>query len=271
MAEQTKLTQQIKDIPELVQVDVPEVLPFNEIISTLTLTSSSLEKMISEFFGGIFNDFEGSKIMDGQAGLKCKLYFKPCMNKGDGVYAVKVRGEDIVNQKQNRYSLTELVNNVNMMSKSKRYDLEDIAKEILAEFILIGPRDSKIVKRIDPKTNKEVGVRLPNNWNLFTEEISDKLGTTNYVNPYLAVTIDLLPIIGKFYGRKDPIEVEEFAAKGMIPKDRYQYAVNIVKILNATTRSYVLEIRKIDIKEMDALSRSIGYGNVSGTIVMTRR
>lgn len=276
MAEQ-KATTKTKELPpKLVQVDVPEVVPFNEIISTLTLTSTSLEKMISEFFGGIFNDFEGSKIIDmpsqnGNSNLKCKLYFKPCMNKGDGLYAVKIRGEGAISQKKSIYSLTEVVNSINMYAKAKQFELENIAKEILAEFLILGHSDATPVKRYDEETGREVEVNLPKNWNAFTEEIIDPIGSTKFSNPYLAVTLDLLPILGKFYGRKDPKEVAELAARNLTPKNRYQYAANIVKVLNPTTRSYIVEIRKIDIREFDKLSQSIGYGNVSGSIVMTRK
>lgn len=268
MAEQIKNT----NVPNLAQITLDEHESFNNVISTSTLTSSDLEKTIAELFGSTFVDFEGCKIVpmgvQGQETLKCKLYFKPHMSKGDGLYAVKVRGEAAANPKS-KFSLIDVVNTVNMLSTSKQFDLEDLAKELLAEFLIIG--DATLVDRYNPELGKVVKVRLPKNWNNYVSEIADTVGNTRFQNPYLVVTLDLIPIVAKLYGKKDPDEVESLSARGIVPKDRYQYAVNIVKVLNPTINSYILEIRRIDIKAMDKLSQSIGYGVMTGNIVMTRR
>ena len=259
------------NVQELAQITIGETHTFNNVISTSTLTSESLEGKISELFGSTFDDFEGCKIIQvGAPGqpdsLKCKLYFKPCINKGDdGVYAVKVRGEQIQQKRQS--SLADMVNTVNMLAKSKQFELEDLAKELLAEFLII--HDAKFVDRYSPELDKVVKVRVPKNWNQYTEEVTDVIANTRFQNPYLVVTLDLVPIVAKMYGRKDPDEVASLNGRG-IPKDRYQYSVNIVKTLNPNLRQYILEIRRIDIKEMNILSQSIGLGIQTGNIVMTR-
>lgn len=264
--------------PKLAQIELTEAVKFNNIIDTATVTSSELEKTIAELFGSTFVDFEGCKIMPVQQQgqpqpetLKCKLYFKPATVKGDGLYAVKVRGEDSVNKGKSKVTdLSVLVNTINMYSKSKQFELEDMAKELLSEFLIIP--DAKTVYRYNEELGKEVLVRLPKNWNAFTEEISDTTVNPRFQNPYLAVTLDLLPLVAKLYGKKDPKEVKTLAARGIIPKDRYQYSVSIVKVLNAMTRSYILEIKRIDTKALNDLANSIGYGSVSGgSILMTRR
>lgn len=269
MAEQVKNT----NVPKLTQVVLDEYESFNNVISTATLSSSTLEKKIAELFGSTFVDFEGCKIVpvgtpNGET-LKCKLYFKPCFSKGDGVYAVKVKGEGISNNKGKKSNLLDLVNTVNMLAVSKQFDLEDVAKEILAEFLIIP--DANIVDRYNEDIDKIVKVRLPKNWNNYTEEITDTINGTRFQNPYLVVNIDLVPVVAKMYGKKDQGELKAYADRGIVPKDRYQYAVNIVKVLNPTMRQYILEIRRIDIKEMEKLSQSIGYGMVTGNIIMTRR
>lgn len=272
MAEQKLNTKQLPK--KLVQLTLPEVLPFNNVISTLTITSVELERTISDLFGSVFEDFEGSKIFDarlnGKETLKCTLYFKPCTNKGDGIYALKVRGENNPAQ-NNPYSLSEMVKTINMNAKSKLFELEDIAKEILSEFIFV--QDVKVEKRYNEEIDRVVDIRLPKNWNVFVSEVSDTPVPNNklYTNQYLGVTVDLLPIIWKLFGRKDPEEVKELAKRNIIPKNRYDYQVNIVKLINPTMKSYVLEIRKIDINELNKLASSIGYGNVTGNIIMTRR
>lgn len=273
MADQ-KNTNANKNVPKLVQVTLDEHESFNNVISTATLSSTVLEKKIAELFGSTFVDFEGCKIVPmgtpGGEVLKCKLYFKPCFTKGDGLYAVKVKGEGIA-PRNKKANLLDLVNTVNMLSASKQFDLEDIAKEILAEFLVIPTNDANIVDRYNEDLQKVVKVRLPKNWAHYTEEITDVVGNTRFQNPYLVVNIDLVPTVAKMFGKKDSAEMKAFADRGIIPKDRYQYAVNIVKVLNPTMRQYILEVRRIDIKEMETLSQSIGYGMVTGNIIMTRR
>lgn len=261
---------------KLVQVTLEEYENFNNVIATATVASTSLEKKIAELFGSTFEDFEGCKIVPagvpGGETLKCKLYFKPCFTKGDGLYAVKVKGEDLSPNKKKTVPLVDLVNTVNMLAASKQFDLEDIAKELLAEFLIIGPDAAKMEDRYNEDLGKVVKVRLPKNWNAFTEEITDTINGTRFQNPYLVVNLDLIPIVAKMYGKKDADELKALAGKGIMPKDRYQYAVNIVKVLNPTMRQYILEIRRIDIKEMEKLAQSIGYGMITGgNIVMTRR
>lgn len=266
MAEQIKNNK--KEVANLVQIKLEEPEQFNNIIATSTVASSGLEKKISELFGSTFSDFEGCKIMPIGDTLKCKLYFKPVMSKDDGLYAVKVRGEGVVKPNKN-IGLTDVVNTVNMLHQAKRFELEDVAKEILAEFLVFGPNNAMLVDRYSPDLDKIVKVRLPKNWNEYTEEITDVVNNTRFQNPYLAITLDLVPIIAKLYGKKDQTEVEKLAGRGM-PKDRYQYAVNVVKVLNPTMLQFILEIRRIDLNEMDRLSQSIGLGVPQGNIVMTR-
>ena len=269
-------TKNVPNVPKLLQLTMDEKLSFNDIISTATVTSAVLEKKISELFGSVFTDFEGCKILPIQmAGqpetLKCKLYFKPVMTKGEeGFYAVKVRGEAIPPKKGKTVLVSEVVNTINMLATSKQFELEDTAKELLAEFLIIS--NAKVVDRYDEEKDRIVKVRLPQNWNAFTEEITDTtIPNSRFVNPYLVVTLDLLPIIAKLYGKKDENEVKEFATRGVIPKDRYQYSVSIVKVLNPVMKSFILEIRRIDTKALNELGQSIGYGVMTGNIVMTRR
>lgn len=262
-----------QNVPELVQLTVKEPAKFNNIIATDTETSTKLEKKISNLFAAVFEDYEGCKIISNpaiQGNLKVKLYFKPVMNKSEGgLYAVKVRGEGVATKTTKKPMLYEVVNTVNMLATSKQFELEDTAKELLSEFLIIS--DAKIVDRYSADLDKVVKVRLPKNWNAYVEEIVDPIQNTRFTNPYLAVTLDLLPIIAKIYGKKDEEEIKDFASKGAIPKDRYQYSVNIVKVLNATVGSYILEIRRIDTRALNELGQSIGYGTVSGNIVMTRK
>lgn len=279
MAEQKLNTRKTEErgVPKLTQVLVEKPLEFNNVISTSTITSAELEKHIADLFGAMFADFEGCKIMPLQTpgqpeSLKCKLYFKPVMAKvDDTLYAVKVRGEEVKKQpyKGRGLDLSEVVNSINMLATSKQFELEDIAKEALAEFLVIA--DAKVVDRLNEDLGKVVKVRLPKNWNMYTEEIVDTINNTRFQNPYLVVTLDLLPIVAKLYGKKDYEEEAESRVKGYIPRDRYQYSVTVVKVINPTMRSYILEIRRIDIKELNKLAQSIGYGMVSGSIVMTRR
>lgn len=268
MAEQKINTSNQHKVPKLVQLTLPEVEPFNDVISTLTITSSRIEKKIAELFSSIFEDFDGCKIVQNSINepLKCKLYFKPCMNKGEGLYAVKVRGEDIKN-KRHVSSFSAMVNTVNMLAVSKQFELEDMAKEILADFVYAS--DVKFEDRYNEELNKVVKIRMPKNWNPFLEEVSDVIAN-KYQTPYLAVNVDLTLLIAKLYGKKDPDEVKALQGRGMLPKDRYQYSVSIVKILNPSMRSYILEIKRMDIKALEELSQSIGYGAVTGSIVMTR-
>lgn len=255
------------NVPKLVQIKLEKYEDFNSIITTSTERSNALELKISEFFGSTFADFEGCKIMPVGDKLKCKIYFKPAISKGEGIYAVKVRGEDLATK--GRFKLSDVVNTVNKLSKSKQYELEDLAKEILAEFLIIS--DATIVDRYNEELDKVVKVRLPRNWDPYTEEITDVNTVNRFQNPYFAVVLDLVPIVAKLYGKKDQAELDTFAGTGALPKDRYQYAVNVVKVLNPTMLQYILEIRRIDIKEMDKLSQSIGYGMIQGNIIMTRR
>ena len=264
------------NVPKLAQITLEEYESFNNVIATATVASTSLEKKIAELFSSTFADFEGCKIVPmgvpGGETLKCKLYFKPCFTKGeDGLYAVKVKGEDLSPNRKKSVPLVDIVNTVNMLAASKQFDLEDIAKELLAEFLIIAPDATKIEDRYNEDLGKVVKVRLPKNWNSHIEEITDTVNGTRFQNPYLVVNLDLIPIVAKLYGKKDSDEIRVFSERGAIPKDRYQYSVNIVKVLNPTMRQYVLEIRRIDIKEMEKLSQSIGYGMVTGNIVMTRR
>lgn len=269
MAEQAKTTK----LPKLAQIEVGETVEFNNIISTATVTSSELEKHISELFGSTFVDFEGCKIIGQQSeSLKCKLYFKPVTVKGEGLYAVKVRGEEVFNKRKAELSLAASVNFVNKLTGSKQFELENLAKELLAEFLIIDPKNTTIIYRYNEDIDKDVQVRLPKNWNQYIEELSDNdPRNPQFHNPYLAVVVDLLPIVAKLYGKKDPEELKALSIKGLLPRDRYQYSVNIVKFLNANMGSYILEIRRIDIKELNKLANTIGCGNVNGGILMTRR
>ena len=268
MAEQTRTN----NVPNLLQINLPDGnLVFNDVISTATLPSSELEKNISDLFGGAFDDFEGCKIeAQGNMGesLKCKLYFKPNMSKSDeGSYAVKVRGEISKNKPS---SFSDMINTVNMLQTSKQFELEDIAKEILAEFLVIPNENAVVVDRYSTTLGKVVKVRLPKNWNPYTAEVVDQIQNTRFQNPYLVVTLELPLIVARMYGKKDEEEVKTMEGR-VIPKDRYQYQVNIVRVINPTMKSYILEVRRMDINEINKLARSIGYGMVSGSIVMTRR
>lgn len=265
------------NVPALVTLNVPEPLPFNDVISTLTLTSQNFEKKISEFFKAVFADFEGCKIesmqIPGQPeSTKVKLYFKPCTLKSDdSVYAVKIRGEK--NAKNNMgkgINLSTIINTVNAINTAKQFELDEMAQEILSEYLFLSDSNAKFVDRYNEDMKKVVKVRLPKNWNLYTEEITDKVGTTGFQTPYLVVRLDLVPLVAKLFGTKDPEEEKKLAAEGRIPRDRYQYSVNIVKVLNPTMKSYILEIRRVDKKSLDTLAQSIGYGMVTGNIVMTR-
>lgn len=271
MANKTVTKEATNQVPALAQLTVVEHQEFNNIISTATVKSAELERIISNLFGSAFDDFAGSKIILNPAvqnDLKVKLYFKPVMNKSeDGSYAVKVRGEGVAKPSK-KGNLTELVNTINMLATSKQFELSDIAQELLAEFLIIS--DAKIVDRYDANLGKVVKVRLPKNWNAYTEEVVDPIDNTRYSNPYFAVTLDLLLVVAKLYGKKDEKELKELADKGAIPRDRYQYAVNLTKILNPTSGDYILEIRRIDLKELNKLTQSVGYGSIPGRIPMTR-
>lgn len=253
------------DVPYLNQMTV-EPAEFDNIISTATKKSEEIEKLISSMFKGAFDDYKGCKIEQISGQLKCKLYFEPTMNKTeDGVYAVKAKGE-ISKKKTGGFS--DFVNTVNMINTSKQYDLTEEAKELLAEFVVA--QDVKIVDRFNPLLNKTVKVRLPKNWNTLTNEVADSIQYSRFQQPYLVVYADLTLLVAKIWGKKDAKELKSMEGIG-IPKDRYQYSVNVIRVLDLTLPSYILEVRRIDIKELNKLAQSIGYGNVSsGSIVMTR-
>lgn len=269
MAEQKNI-QNNKSVPKLVKLEIPETVQFNDIIRVLTVPSVKIEKKITELFSSMFADYEGCKIVQNSYNdpLKCIIYFRPCMNKGDGLYAVKLLGENNSNNKNNgRFST--MISAINMANSQKRFDLEDIAKEILAGFIYC--QDTKLVERYDEELGKIVKVRLPKNWSPFIQEVDDKVVNTGvYINQYLAVTLDLTLVIGKLLGRKNPKEVNALKERGIIPKNRYQYNVSIAKTLSIGTKSYILEIKRIDIEALNELSQSIGETPIQGTIVMTR-
>lgn len=268
------MAQQINQPKKFLQLTPIDHVEFNNVIETYTLTSASLERKIAEFFD-VFNDFEGCKIMpvNGAPGLKCKLYFKPCPQKTeDGLYAVKVRGEANNNGtvKQGQVTIFDMVNTVNMLARSKQFELESDAQEFLAEFLVI--QDAKFVDRYNEDLGKTVKVRLPKNWNNYTEEISDVVGNTRFQTPYLVVVLDLQLIVAKLFGKKDPVEEKEFAKRNAIPKDKYEYALNIAKVINPQVYSYILEIRRINKPKLQELANEIGYGyNTGGNIIMTRR
>lgn len=262
-------TNNTNNVPKLMKITLPEPAKFNNVISTLTLTSTSLEEQIAELFSSVFEDFEGCKIIPDGESLRCNLYFKPVMNKSEGLYAAKSIGE--INNKPKSSSFFEMINTVNQLSVKKHLELEDMAKELLAEFVVIrDPNNIKTVKRYDENLGKEIDVRMPRNWDPFIAEVVDPIPNTRYQNPYLAVSVDLVLLVAKMYGKKDEQEVKALAGKA-IPKDRYQYQVNIVKSINASTQSFILEVRRIDIRAIDKLCQSIGYGQISGSIVMTRK
>lgn len=256
--------------PGLLQVKLTETEEFNNVISTLTTTSSLLEKTIADFFSGVFSDFEGCKITKIGDTLKCKLYFKPCPNKTDGLYAVKVRGEEVIN-KRNQFGLVDMVNIVNQLSLSKQFELEQEAKEILAEYLIIPPSNAILKERYDGDLDKNVKIRLPKSWDPYTEEVTDVVNNSRFQNPLLGVITDLVPIVAKLYGKKDKEEVKAYSSRGIVPKDRYQYSADIVKILDPKYGQFIIEIKRIDIKEMNKLTQIIGYGMVQGNIIMTRK
>lgn len=266
MAEQNQNT---NNLPTVIQIVLEEHAEFNNIISTSTLTTEQLERKISEMFKGTFDDFEGSKIITiGPKGqpqaLKCKLYFKLDHSNSEGVHAIQLKGS-AVNTNSAWY---RKVSQINMASEARQFELTKYGEELLAEFIITN--EVKPIKRWDSTLEKEVIVRVPSNWSKYTAEEADNVGPTKFHNPYFSVTVDLIPVISKLYGKKDHDEVDALAARGIIPKDRYQYKVDIVKALDFNMDLYILEIKRIDIKEMDKLSQAIGYGLVTGTIPMTR-
>lgn len=259
------------NVPTLLQLEVPEPVEFNKTIQTNTLLSKDLEKNISELLMA-FDDYEGCKIVEEGGRLVCNSYFKPCMNKAeDGSYAVKVRGENVQRPAGKGFSPYDLVANVNMLSRSKDYELEDSAKELLAEFLLLSNADAILVDRYNDDLGKVVKVRLPKNWNMYTAEIVDQMQNTNFRTPYLVVKLDLQLLVAKLYGRKDPAEVVEFKKRNAIPKDRYEYYCSIVRKVNAQSLLYILEIKKVDKIEIENLMKQMGIGMVSGNIPMTRR
>lgn len=274
LKEETKMAEQKvnRNLPKLVQFTLPEVEPFNDVISTLTTTSSKIETKISEVFSPVFLDFEGCKII--QTGidqpLKCKLYFRPCINKTeDGIYAVKTRA-GLVNNRNKTTSVYDMVNTVNMLSSVKEYDLEDVAKDILSQFV----RSSSItmVERYDEELDKNTKIKFLKDWTPFVEEVSDRvIQSSRYQTIYFAVTLDLTLLVSKLYGVKDQEMIKEFKAKGnKLPKNKYQYSASIAKILNPTTCSYIIEVRRIDMEALAELAQSIGYGTFTGSIIMTR-
>lgn len=259
-----------KNIKKLVQLQVDEVKEFNNVIATRTVRSKVLEEEIAGLFGSIFADFEGCKIGSAvdpknpnNKKLKCRLYFKPETNKDEkSLYAIKVNGENIINKKGNLYDWVETVNSI---KNAKTHELEFIAKEILQEFIF--DPTARMEDRCDESGNT-VKVRVITNWKPYVSEIDDAVAG-GFLTRYIAVDVDLLPIVAKMHGKKDPKEVKEGAAKGYIPRDKYQYSVTEVRMLSPNES--ILEIRRLDIKEMSNLSKSIGYGMVAGNVVMTRR
>ena len=264
--------QENKQVKSLMTIDVKEHQKFNDVISTATLTSSDLEESVASLVHSVFDDFEGCKIVQDLQSqrLVCKLYFKLAAQKTEeGLYAVKHRGELNNRVSSGHNTVADMVNSVNAMAITKNastLQLTDDAKELLAEFLLIPNNNAQFVDRYSNELNKAVKVRLPKNWNLYTEEISEPV-MGNFSNAYLVVNVDLTLLVGKLYGKKDE---EEVKVSNTMPKDRYQYAVNIVKVLNVQTKSYILEVRRIDINSMKKLTNRIGYGTIQGGIVMTR-
>lgn len=268
----------MNNLKPLTEVEM-DTLNFESIFSTATTTSEVLETHITEFFSTVFTDFEGCKIIpagQGENSLKCKLYFRPCPETDkdkNKLYAINVPGT-FSKTTTTGHRFSDTVKKFNYIRTAKLFELDNTAKEILANYLVLREGEYRFEKRYSKKYNNEVRIKVPNNWNrYFGEESEPVMGGGRYQNMYACVVLDLLPIVSALYGLKDKEKVKLGKEKGFTPKNCYQYSVNLVRVLNPMQNKFVIEIKRLDTELLDKLSKEVGFGLSiqPGNIVMTRK
>ena len=165
-------------------LEISEHAKFEISLSTGLTTTNDLCNQINEFFNQCINDYEGCIIEPTQNPMmpfSLKVYFKhpTTMQDIDG----KVNVLEVTSQTKPESAFDRMMN-FNIMQRNKMYNLTEVGKEILSDFIALMP-----------------GQKKPD-WQKISYEFMDNTVPGRGSIPYMGVYIDLIKFIKYLYGTK---------------------------------------------------------------------
>lgn len=231
-------TNATKEVIELAYKDQEEFIGQSH---TKMTTTRELTKVVNALFR-VLPDYEGCNIMPDQAGnLQCSLFFH--LSPGNMERAIVQSAESMIANE----GASAKYQRMSMRSQNRRLYLTDFGKELLFGYIFKQPN------MVDPHKF---------NWNQITIEQIDQQAYGQGV-PMLRVShINLLKIIPKFYSNPQ--------------KRYYQWNIQLVKPANGRygtggkLENYVINITRLDTKEVENLAAEMGFLATTGSLPIVR-
>ena len=225
-------------------ITVEETQEFDSLLKSKITTTFDLAKTINGLFRPIFSDYEGCLIAPDQFGvLQLSLYFK---DKGDPGTS-QIKNLESVIQKADKSDAMARIRNINRMNSSQKYDLSDLTKEALSEFMF----------GYNPNNNQKI------NWKQHVTELTERQQYNAY-SVYVRVSgLDIMKVIKKIYGNK--LENGSYI----------DYQATIIKPTVANNAggvnsNFLINISQLDTKQVEKLCMEVGMVPTVGAIQFIR-
>jgi hypothetical protein len=224
---------------EKIELRFKEPVEFEGQSSVKVTTTLSLCRLVNNLFRAL-PDYEGCVIdVNKQTGLLfCSLFFH-LSQPG------KLNVIQSADQMRSSNSIMEKYNRMSAMSQNKKLFLTDLGKDILFDFIYRRNPNQKDPSKV--------------NWNAITREQYDRQQYGQGVALLEVTDIDLGRLIPKFYKNPD--------------KRHYQWNLQIIRpagIINNMANNYLVQITRLDCKEVEELGKELGFFTPSGSIPIVR-
>lgn len=214
---------------------------FDGELNSKLISTFDLCKKINEMFRPVFSDYVGCIIFPNQNGkLETWLSFEDRPEVEGKLKAI----EPLVKKDINSLSNAERVLNINNMFKNKTYELTEISKEILEEFITPQSNSKKI------------------KWDrIYFEQTVQNMYNRGIINVYLT-DLDLIKLIKKIYGSK-------------VDGNRVDYQVTMQRPISnnvdVNSREFLIKIDQLNTKQVEGLFEKLGMApNVNGMVPIVR-
>lgn len=221
-----------KDQRKKARMVVSETARFDSTIESHLTDMSEINNLVNDLLGSVFSDFAGSYVSFNQTGgIQIEAYFEDRKETNDGRIKSLQSAADL-NKAKKENSAMAVINAVNALRSENTYVLNQETKDMLEELITV------------PNGNY--------NWKQLATECLDRTGYGQRVLVKV-IGIDILKVLKKIYGAKN--------------NDGANYAYQINPI-NAMPGNVLLYVARLNVKDVEALSRKYGMAPNTGSIRM---
>lgn len=223
-------------------IKVVETQEFDGLLKSKITTTFDLAKTINGLFRPIFSDYEGCLIYPDQWGvLQLTLFFKDKGEAGPN----QIKNLESVIQKADKNDAMARIRNINNLNSSQKYDLSELTKDALEEFMIGYNPNAKF------------------NWKSSVVELTERQPYNAY-SVYVRVNgLDIMKVIKKIYGNK-------------LENGNYiDYQVNIIKPtasnnMGGMNSNFLINISQLDTKLVEKLCMEVGMVPTTGAIQFIR-